>query len=303
VNVSKGDDTGLLEGSTGLAAVEKKVREVTNAFKGLEVYTIGLGRAGQTYDPEALQRLSYPADGKNALDAENQAQLERLFRLTRVAQLNRVFLTFGPVRPSKDQVTSPMAFKINMRTPAGVLSAETPRYEPPVLGLPSWDGALTPNENLDFLKWQAVIEEPPGLPPWLSRLIVFVTFAMTLALMWFGIPRLIWPERYVPRPSFQVAPGARGARASAGRPGSSKSVTISGRAVMQQRPGAGPPTASPRLRDAGPSQPAPPGAPAPRPRGSPPAPPQRPAREPFVRDAGDATVFVPPDQNRRGGDN
>jgi hypothetical protein len=78
-------------------------------------------------------------------------------------------------------------------------------------------------------------------------------------------------------------------------------VTITGRASPQR--GGAPQTVAPsRIREGTPDPPpsAPPAPPA-RPRGAPPAPPQRPAREPFVRNAGDATVFVPPNQNRGGG--
>ena len=195
-----------------------------------------------------------------------------------------------------------------MRTPAGAMSAQSPRYEPPVLGLPTWDGSLTATERLAYLKWMQELRDRGaqpigGLPSWLMRLIVLATFALTLAVLWFGVPRLIWPERYVPRPSFQVptAPARGPARPPAGRPATQKGVTITGRAVSHQR-GGSPPTVTPsRIRDSGGAEPAPPAGPPARPRGAPPAAPPRPAREPFVRGAGDATVFVPPNQNPRGG--
>jgi hypothetical protein len=325
VHPDKGDDSGLLEGADGLAAVEKKVRAVTNALKGLEVVTIGLGDPGRTYDPEALRRLAFP-DAKNAMDASSLSQLRRVFEVARSQQLNRVFLTFGPVRSSKDQLTSPIAFTVKMVTPSGALPALSPRFEPPPIGLALWDGQLTETERIDFLKWRDGLntggpDTPgPAFPPWAMRLIVLATFGATLAVLWFGLPRLVWPERYVPRPSFQVASAPAGraaARPAAGRPATQKGVTITGRAVSQQRGGsAAPPTVNqPRIReggreggrdagrdsgrDAGRDR-EPPAAPPARPRVSPPAAPQRPAREPFVRGAGDATVFVPPNQNRGG---
>ena len=101
INVAKGDDAGLLTGAEGLATVETKVRAVTNTLRGLEVVTVGLGDAGRTYDPEALRRLAFP-DAKNAMDASSLSQLRRVFEVARSQQMNRVFLTFGPVRPSKD---------------------------------------------------------------------------------------------------------------------------------------------------------------------------------------------------------
>lgn len=151
------------------------------------------------------------------------------------------------------------------------------------------------------------------------RLIVLATFGATLAVLWFGLPRLVWPERYVPRPSFQVAaaPAARGAaRPPVARPATQKGVTITGRAVTHQRGGGpAPPTVNqPRIREGGGREsprdagrdrgrsheaPEPPAPPA-RPRVSPGGAPARPPREPFVRGAGDATVFVPPNQNRGG---
>jgi hypothetical protein len=326
VHADKGDDSGLLDGADGLATVEKKVRAVTNAFRGLEVVTIGLGDPGRTYDPEALRRLAFP-DAKNAMDASSISQLRRVFEVARSQQLNRVFLTFGPVRSSKDQLTSPVAFTVKMVTPTGALSALSPRFEPPPIGLAPWDDRLTETEQLSFLKWRAGLTTSGApapesrLPPWAMRLIVLATFGAMLAVLWFGLPRLVWPERYVPRPSFQVAAAPAGraaARPAAGRPATQKGVTITGRAVSQQRGGsAAPPTVNqPRIResgreggrdagrdagrDPGRDREPPAAPPAPRPRVSPPAAPQRPAREPFVRGAGDATVFVPPNQNRGG---
>ena len=104
----------------GLDIVEKKTADAGRQFKesqvlSFEVITIGLGKAGQTYNPGALRRLAYPGDDAHTFNAENQAQLEKLFRVVRIAQLNRVFLTFGPVRPTKDQLTSPVSFTITMR--------------------------------------------------------------------------------------------------------------------------------------------------------------------------------------------
>jgi hypothetical protein len=300
VHADKGDDSGLLEGAGGLATVEKKVRAVTNTLKGLEVITVGLGDAGRTYDPEALRRLAFP-DAKNAMDASSVSSLQRAFNTVREQMLNRVFLTFGPVRGSKDEVTNPIVFTVTMRTPTGSLSARSPAYQPPPIGVAPWDGTLTPNERLDFLKWRAAQVGPvvdSFLPPWAMRLLVFATFGLTLAVLWFGLPR----------PSFQVAaaPAPRAAaRPPAGRHGTQKGVTITGRAVTPQRGGGGgPATVTPsRIRDAGPGEaPQAPAAPPARPRGAPPAAPPRPAREPFVRNAGDATVFVPPNQNRGGGD-
>jgi hypothetical protein len=328
VKVAKGDDAGLLEGASGLAAVEAKVRTIANAVKGLEVITVGLGEAGRTYDPEALRQLAFP-DAKNAMDAASFSSLRQVFKDVRAQMLNRVFLTFGPVRSSKDELTRPIAFTVTMRTPAVALTTQSLPFQPPPIGVPTWDYELTPTERLDFAKWlDAIRTSKDGsevrrdwdLPPWAKRLIVLATFGATLAVLWFGLPRLVWPERYVPRPSFQVASAPAGraaARPAAGRPATQKGVTITGRAVSQQRGGsAAPPTVNqPRIRDAGREggrdagrdsgrdagrdrePPAPPPA---RPRVSPPAAPQRPAREPFVRGAGDATVFVPPNQNRGG---
>jgi hypothetical protein len=310
VHADKGDDSGLLEGAGGLATVEKKVRAVTNTLKGLEVITVGLGDAGRTYDPEALRRLAFP-DAKNAMDASSVSSLQRAFDNVREQMLNRVFLTFGPVRHSKDEVTNPIVFNVTMRTPAGSLSARSPAFQPPPIGVPPWDGDLTPNERIDFLKRPAEVRQPTTIldSTLLMRLLVLATFSLTLAVLWFGLPRLVWPERYVPRPSFQVAaapPARAAARPAGGRHGTQKGVTITGRAVTPQRGaggGSGPATVTPsRIRDAG-EAPQAPSAPPARPRGAPPAAPQRPAREPFVRNAGDATVFVPPNQNRGGGDN
>ena len=77
--------------------------------------------------------------------------------------------TFGPVRSSKDQLTNPIAFTVTMRTPAGALAAQSPRFEPPPIGLAPWDGRLTETEQISFLKWRAGTPGGPvpegGLPP------------------------------------------------------------------------------------------------------------------------------------------
>jgi len=114
---------------------------------------------------------------------------------------------------------------------------------------------------------------PPGTPPpttgpWFNRLMVLGFFICVLAAMWFGAPRLVWPDRYVPKPTY-VRPTSGVSEIDALRPSS-----FSG-----QPRGATP-------------------APRPPPRGGPPTPrpqnvsrPQAPPRQPMP---GDQTVVIPP---------
>jgi hypothetical protein len=132
------------------------------------------------------------------------------------------------------------------------------------------------------------------------RLVVLVAYSGVIAALWFGLPRLLWPDRYIPKPAFRPVPTRP--QAPAPRPG---------------RPGVPPPRgAEPPPR---PEPPRPGARPAPRPPQAPPdrVGPQSPAGPPRGRDVGqppsdrprenwgqrdasDATVFIPPSKKPGG---
>jgi von Willebrand factor type A domain len=306
------DDPGLLAGEEGLELVSAKATTIARQLP-MSIVTIGLGSGTKTYDEASLQRLKFPAEAPNYHDAQNRADLERIFSRERIAQLNRIYLTFGPVRPSKDQLTRPVQFKVAL----GTISTQSPRFEPPALGLPTFAGVLNDAERSAFETGApADITKGGTIATLLQRFFVLGAYAALLAVLWFGIPRLIWPERYVPRPSYKAtaAPARAPARPTApARGGAQKSVTISSRAPARPTQSVAAPAAPSRIREGG----AQPGRDRPSPDrhggdraagpggsrvpGQPPSAPSRtrepgarPPRESFQRGAGDATVFIPP---------
>jgi Mg-chelatase subunit ChlD len=312
-----GDDPGLLDGEEGLELVSAKAMALARQLP-MSIVTIGLGSGTKTFDENSLQRLKFPAEAPNYHDAQNRADLERIFARERTAQLNRIYLTFGPVRPSKDQLTRPVQFKVAL----GMVSTLSPRFEPPALGLPTFAGVLNDAERSAFETGApADITKGGTIATLLQRFLVLGSYAALLAVLWFGIPRLVWPERYVPRPSYQAT--AARARAPArptapARGGAQKSVTISSRAPARPTQSVAAPAAPSRIREAG-AQPGrdrpnadrhsadrhsadrPAGPGGSRVPGQPPSAPSRtrepgarPPRESFHRGAGDATVFIPP---------
>ena len=291
-DVQAGDDPGLLTGDDGLSRTIEKVRRTATQIP-LRLVTVGF--EGSTFDQRPLQQLAHPAEG-NYFSARNRQEVGAAFRTLERERANAVYLTFGPVRANRLALAgAPVTFQVAL----GELRTDTPRFEPPALGPPTFNGVLTRAELDGF---ERAVKVVPGwlggrVSSLLTRVGAFGVYATLLAVLWFAVPKLLWPERYAPRPSRVASTGPRVAARpmDPSRPGAGGHVTIASRqgAGSASRPAAG----GTRLHDSGPGARMSPARPAqPQREPEPPAAgPRRPARPPGPQPGpgGDATIFIP----------
>jgi hypothetical protein len=290
----RSDDPGLLSGADGLARVRTTAADV-----GITINTIGYGAPGASLDEPTLRSLAYPNES-TYFRASDEASVKNIFgRITARAATGYRLLT-GPLSERRDQL---MNTSVILRVKAGNLTATSPPWVGPPVSAPPTEGELTSAERKAVIGWRV---QPAGLPSVAIRMIVLLSYTALIAMLWFGLPRLIWPERYVPKPAVAARPkpgaaAAAGARPG-GRPGAPPSRPAPGRpaaapprgpagrpevTIPQSRPPARPaPGAAPPGRDAMP--------PRPRPAQSAP-PPARPREQPPSTDVDETTrIFIPP---------
>jgi Mg-chelatase subunit ChlD len=188
------DDPGLL-GVSGFPLVKKRADET-----GIQIVTIGFGATGEAFDEPALRALAWPSES-NYYYAGDEERLEQVFSAAREKLTNRLQVTFGPVRRDKNQLTGQsMAFRVFLETAdlRKLESRSEPSWVSPAIGSPSYEGTLDRGEL------SALVSRPLGpdmANPLLARLarrsVITLIFGTILAFLWFGFPRLVWPERYV----------------------------------------------------------------------------------------------------------
>lgn len=277
----RGNDPGLL-GDEGLAIV----RDLAARIK-VPVITVGFGITGDAKAETAFRGIAWP-NAENYYDAAtNPQRLREILEGTRKKLTDQIHILFGPVRDSRSELAGKsIAFRVET-TQNPITSRSESAWNPPAVGTPLSDTKCTIEEARAI----AIPEGPPHELTWLQwllshhRVLILVGFGGLLAALWFGVPRLVWPDRYVPKP------------------------------VMPPMPATGS-----SMRPERPRMPSPPQAPSPggytRPSVSndqtvfisppgqsrpPAAPPRSPARPPDARprDAQDETVFIPPPKNPR----
>jgi len=278
------DDPDLLAGPAGLQTVTQLAADT-----GVTVYTVGYGAPGVAFDEQAMQALAFPPPPKasNYFSASDEARLVDAFRNIERRGALAFRLLAGPIRERPAQLQGQ---SLVFRVTANNMSGESPRWLGVPMMVPPWEGVMTPEENAAFITTTDGGVDGPN--PIVMRMLVLVTYGALLALLWFGLPRLFWPERYIPKPAVRAA-GSGSSRPSPSRGAPPPRTTYSRPEVTisSTQPGyRGRPAAQPR-REAAPGRI--------RPDGPPAAPRQREPLPP--REATDATVFIPPPR-KPGGD-
>ncbi len=269
-------DAGLL-GDNDLPLIVKRAKEV-----GVQVFAIGFGTPGLQFDENVLRQIAYP-NQSNYFSAGNASRLNEIF--TTIAARGKTFVRLLVAMPERPEQL-PRALEFQVQT--AQLSATSPMWERPAMGEPP-RGKLATDEPPEVATILGAEGGP--IPGVVIRMIVLVTYAAVLAGLWFGLPRVIWPERYIPKPALQAAAPRAGQRPS-GKPGAqgAPGSRPPGRPEVTLPPNRPPMRANPtpdRRREPAP----PPG----RLRESPRSPqPSQPPEPLGPRDAGDATVFIPP---------
>ena len=282
-----GDDPGLLSGPQGLRQVQALAQDV-----GVTIYTIGYGASGVAFDEPTLQALKFPRDASNYFNAQNESRLVQIFTTIARRGGTTVTLLIGPLPMRREQLPASVKFGVT----AGRLSAETPSWDRNPLMTPPFEGDMTPDERKQFDETRPRGPGSDGqpVPSYIMRLIVLVAYSAVIAALWFGLPRLLWPERYIPKPAFRPAPARPQRPASPARPGVPPGRPAPPRVEPPRGAPRPPAHAVPPAAER--PRPAPPGA---RPRETPPGL-DRPRDNWGARDPGDATVFIPPSKKPGG---
>jgi von Willebrand factor type A domain len=183
--VYKGDDAGLLDGPAGLQQAAGAVQA-----SGTQVIGIGFGDPA-SIDASALRQLS-----TKFYMAEDLNRLKQAFSFARTLQTNRIVATFAaPVddRTSLEGRTYHISATLNLLDGRHLESGEK-IWAAPEMSVPSFDG------KCDTGELKAALQVLPTSGNWLTLLrpvLVFFGLGTLLLVLWFWVPRLVWPEQYI----------------------------------------------------------------------------------------------------------
>lgn len=181
---AKGDDLGLLDGPAGL-------QEAANAARnsGVQVIAVGFGDPG-SIDESALRAIS-----TKAYMADNLEKLTQAFNFARTLLTNRIVATFAS--PWDDRASlqgKTLQVKAALTVSGKKLESDERQWSAPQIGTPSFDG------KCDTAELKAALPIVPASGSLLSMLrpvLVFFGLGTLLLVLWFWVPRLIWPEQYI----------------------------------------------------------------------------------------------------------
>jgi Mg-chelatase subunit ChlD len=208
--VFKGDDAGLLDGPSGLEQASKAVKA-----SGIQVVGIGFGDFG-SIDETALRQIS-----TKYYMAEDLTKLSQIFALARTLLTNRIVATFaspGDDRSSLEGRTIPI--KAELTLPGGKhLESAFTSWAAPEIGVPTFDG------KCDVEELKAALQLAPSSGNLLTTLrpvLVFFGLGTVLLVLWFWVPRFVWPEQYIG--TFQTRANVKWGKTQAGSKSSAKAV-------------------------------------------------------------------------------
>lgn len=194
-----GDDPGLLQGPSGLQAATDAVHA-----SGVEVFPIGLG------DQKSIDEAAMTALGtKPPLITFDLAELRRAFHIPERQQNN--WLTATLQAPAAYGSRSLLAgqvlhFRAKLTQTDGTIlfeNRQAPWAAPPV-ATPSFEGTCTDAEQRALLADMAA--QHGSVLSLLRPIAVFLGLSGVLALLWFAMPRLLWPDRYDHRMARPIRP-------------------------------------------------------------------------------------------------
>ena len=191
VSERRGDDAGLLTGDVGLQAASSTVRQ-----SGIDVFPIGLG-SKSSIDEAAMTRLGT----RPPLITFNISELRDAFRIPRIQQSSQMTVTIQAPERYKSRALlagQVLHFRAKLSLSDGSVlldQREAPWAAPPV-ATPAFEAECTDAEQRALI---ANLSTGTGsIWSMMRPIAVFISYCVVIALLWFGLPRLIWPERYEP---------------------------------------------------------------------------------------------------------
>lgn len=199
VRPQNGDDAGLLAGSSGLSTVSAAVQR-----SGIDVLPIGLGDR-QSIDEVAMTRLgTRPPLITFDLDA-----LHKAFQLRQLPQDGSLTVTVQAPESLASRTLLAgrvVRFRAKVTLQDGTVLVENRQalWVAPPVATPSFEGEATDAEQRAFLASARLDHGTLWL--FLRPFFVFAGLAGLLSILWFGVPRLLWPELYDNRAARPVRP-------------------------------------------------------------------------------------------------
>jgi hypothetical protein len=183
--VYKGDDDGLLDGPAGLQQAAAAVQA-----SGTPVIGIGFGDPG-SIDTAALRQLS-----TKLYMAEDLSRLKQAFSFARTLQTNRILATFvAPVDDRTSLEGRTYHISAELRLPDGrLLQSGDKVWAAPQMSVPSFDGKCDTDELKAALQ---IVPSSTNILSLLRPVLVFLGLGTLLLVLWFWVPRLVWPEQYI----------------------------------------------------------------------------------------------------------
>lgn len=199
VQPQSGDDAGLLSGPSGLAAAASAVQQ-----SGVDVLPIGLGDK-QSIDEVAMARLGT----RPPLITFDLSVLRKAFQIQETPQDAgvTVLLQAPPDLASRTLLAGRvLRFRAKITLPDGTALVENRPaiWVAPTVATPSFEGEATEPEQRAFLA-NARLDHSSALL-FLRPFFVFAGLAVVLLLLWFVLPRFLWPKRYDSRSARPVRP-------------------------------------------------------------------------------------------------
>lgn len=193
--VFKGDDLGLLAGPAGLEQAAQAVKT-----GGVPVVAIGFSDTGGL-DESVLKQIS-----SKYYVASDYEGLKQILAFTRTLLNNRLTATFASPFPDRASLAGQsLAIHVDLKLPSGETLGSTEQvWSAPQMGVPVYAGKCAVEEK------KAVLMAQPATSGWISivrPVAVFCGLGLLLIVLWFWVPRLIWPEQYM-----GTIPSASGAR-------------------------------------------------------------------------------------------
>jgi len=201
-----GDDPGLLDGPSGLARAADAVKA-----SGLQAIAIGFGDPGSV-DEAALGRIS-----TRSFMATDSEKLKQAFTIAHTLLTDRIAATFySPFEDRASLEGRTLKIRASLQMAGGKqFDSSDETWAAPQMGVPTFD------DRCDTEELRAALRPDGPTTGWMSTvrpLLVFAGIATVLLVLWFWLPRLVWPEQYIgalPTPSrgrwaeaSKVSPGA-----------------------------------------------------------------------------------------------
>ena len=189
VQPRSGDDKGLLGGPDGLAAAAAAVQQ-----SGIDVLPIGLGDR-RSIDEVAMARLGT----RPPLITFDLETLHKAFQIQQTSQDGSIQVTVqAPASLGSRALLAGRVihFRAKLSLPDGSILVENRQalWVAPPVATPPFEAEATEQEQRAFLTNARV--DRGNFLIFLRPFIIFAGFATLLAILWFGLPRMLWPERY-----------------------------------------------------------------------------------------------------------